>query len=478
MLIILFTGSGQKYGNTFRVRVQLIAVRKERHLWVESYDKEIKETKDIFRVQSQIAQSIAEELKAIITPEEKQLIEKTSTTNLTAYDFYLKGRDEHLNFWLDKSKMGALNKAQYFYKRALHNDSTLAKAYSGLALAYIDKNIFSKDAYLSKNYLDSALLMADLALRYDHQLAEAYSAKASYYLYTGRTDQASNEANKALEYNPNYWEIYGFTGMMFLNDPYHLDFVKGIESLKKAIGINRGKELPLLLRELGNAYSSFAGFIEKANSCNIEALNLDGDSTKYINFLISKEWLLGNFKGAIEYCLKYLAVDSSNMDTYNTLGESYAFLGMTKESYKYYKIYVMKLEASGNLSINRFHRIGYVYSENGFKKDAVHFLEIQKKLCEESIKMNRAYAKIKGVYYDLAGIYAFTGNKAKVYQNLREWSKITVCPLWWIIYIKNDPLFNSIRNEPEFQSIVRNVESKYQAEHERVGKWLEEQGML
>ena len=44
--------------------------------------------------------------------------------------------------------------------------------------------------------------------------------------------------------------------------------------------------------------------------------------------------------------------------------------------------------------------------------------------------------------------------------------------------IKNDPIFDSIRNEPEFQQIVRDVEAKYQAEHERVKKWLEEQGML
>jgi hypothetical protein len=44
--------------------------------------------------------------------------------------------------------------------------------------------------------------------------------------------------------------------------------------------------------------------------------------------------------------------------------------------------------------------------------------------------------------------------------------------------IKTDPLFDSIRNEPEFQQIVRDVETRYQAEHERVKKWLEEQGML
>jgi hypothetical protein len=50
--------------------------------------------------------------------------------------------------------------------------------------------------------------------------------------------------------------------------------------------------------------------------------------------------------------------------------------------------------------------------------------------------------------------------------------------LYRVTIIKNDPLFNSIWNEPEFQQIVRDVEGKYQADHERVRKWLEEQGML
>jgi hypothetical protein len=45
-------------------------------------------------------------------------------------------------------------------------------------------------------------------------------------------------------------------------------------------------------------------------------------------------------------------------------------------------------------------------------------------------------------------------------------------------FIKADPLFNRIRNDPEFQQIVKEIESKYQTEHERVRKWLEEQGLL
>jgi hypothetical protein len=51
-------------------------------------------------------------------------------------------------------------------------------------------------------------------------------------------------------------------------------------------------------------------------------------------------------------------------------------------------------------------------------------------------------------------------------------------PLWWVNLFKYDPLLESIRNEPRFQKILKNVEAKYQAEHERVEEWLKEQGMM
>ena len=469
-------GSGQKYGNTIRLRVQLIEAIHDRHLWAKSYENEIKETKDIFMIQSQIAQAIAAELKAIITPEEKVLIEKSPATSLTAYDFYQRGRDEHVNYWMDNSDRGALIKAENLYHKALANDSTFARAYSGLALVYVDKNTYSKTSYFSKNYLDSALILADRALLYDNQLAEAYYARAAYYFFIGKTEQASKEAYKALEYNPNYWEIYRAAGMMFLNDINSPDFVKGIESLDKAVSINRGRELSFLLRDLGGAYSWSAGFLEKANYYNLEALKLDGDSASFYNFLAKSEWLLGNFKGAAEYYNRCYAIDSNNRDYPFVLGECYMFMGMEKKSLKFYKKYDEKLKASGEIRLGGMHRIGYAYWKIGFKKEAEYYFSEQKKQSEESIRMNRAYATL-GAYYDLAGVFAFKGEKEKAYENLKIWAKMPVFPLWLVTLIKNDPLFNGIRNEPEFLQIVREVEAKYQAEHERVGKWIEENGM-
>jgi hypothetical protein len=70
------------------------------------------------------------------------------------------------------------------------------------------------------------------------------------------------------------------------------------------------------------------------------------------------------------------------------------------------------------------------------------------------------------------------GDKKNCYKNLKEVAKVNVCPLWLLSSIKDEPLFASIRNDDEFQQIVAEMESKYQAEHERVRKWLEEQGKL
>jgi len=133
-------GSGQKYGNKVRLRVQLIEATKDKHLWAKSYEKEIAGTEDIFGIQSGIAVAIAGELKAIITPEEKQIIEKTATISLTAYDFYQRGREELLKYWSDNNRE-ALERAEDFYLKALHNDTAFALAYTGFIPGILEQTL-------------------------------------------------------------------------------------------------------------------------------------------------------------------------------------------------------------------------------------------------------------------------------------------------------------------------------------------------
>ena len=83
-----------------------------------------------------------------------------------------------------------------------------------------------------------------------------------------------------------------------------------------------------------------------------------------------------------------------------------------------------------------------------------------------------------GDYYNPSSVYAFLGDKKKAYHYLDEFSKRRIFALSWVIFLKHDPMFNGIRREQRFQKILKNVEAKYQAEHERVRKWLLAQGML
>ena len=85
----MLEGSVRRTDSRLRITTQLIGVSDGYHLWTEQYDRELK---DIFAIQEEIAQSIAQALKVKLSDSEKRAIEKTSTRSIEAYDFYLRGR--------------------------------------------------------------------------------------------------------------------------------------------------------------------------------------------------------------------------------------------------------------------------------------------------------------------------------------------------------------------------------------------------
>ena len=157
---------------------------------------------------------------------------------------------------------------------------------------------------------------------------------------------------------------------------------------------------------------------------------------------------------------------------------SYMNLGQFEESLKYFEKHVERLKELKIFNFNNMVDFGYVYWQNGYKEKAEYYFNEQIKYSNKMNELGRSHAQQKWTYYDLAAVYAFRGEKDKAYENLRIVNQRQMMPVWAVNMIKDDPLFDSIRDEPEFQQIVRDVEAKYQAEHERVRKWLEEQGML
>ena len=122
-------GSGQKLGDSIILRVQLIEVRngREKHLMGSSFRQKLESANTFFNIQSLVAQSIASELNARITPQEKKLIEKLPTDNLEAYEAWLKGQ-----FYLNKFTPNDLDSAMVYFEHAKQIDPNYALAYTGI----------------------------------------------------------------------------------------------------------------------------------------------------------------------------------------------------------------------------------------------------------------------------------------------------------------------------------------------------------
>ena len=461
-------GSGQRYGKKIRLRVQLVEGATDKHIWADSYDEEINEPEDIFRIQSQIAESIAAELEAIITPEEKQLIEKVRITNLTAYDFYQRGREELTKYWLSLRKnKEALERAEDLYRKALEYDSAFALAYTGLADVYFEKN--RQKSFFSENYLDSMLILADIALSFDDQLAETYYMRGRYYRNHNEKEQAYNEFDKALKLNPNLYEVYWFRGLLYFSDG---DLVKAIDDFQTSATLQRGPDLAFIYQYISAGYGN-AGFKEKAIYYETESFILGDDSVNYYEDIGHIEYDYGNFEKAIELVGKAYAIDSTKLRIILELGKCHMWLGQLEESLEYFKKYD-KIFKTLNLPYGpQAFRIGYAYQVNGFNEEAQYYFDRGFEFIDKLIELGRPVPN-----YILAAIYAFLGDKEKAYENLRLFNEVQRNALYYITTIKNDPMFDSIRDEPEFQQIVWDMEARYQAEHERVRQWLEENDML
>jgi tetratricopeptide (TPR) repeat protein len=351
----------------------------------------------------------------------------------------------------------------------LEYDSTFAQAYTGLAMVYWSKHFWRE--LFSEDFLDSVLILTDIALSLDDQLAEAYAVRGGYYEIIGLTEQALKEYDIAINFNPNDWMAYFRKGWLHIYD----DNIKAIENLQKSVSLNRGLELPNLFVPLSWAYT-VAGFTEKAKYYTQEVFQLNGDSMAYYGGLGYIEFYLGNFEKAIELLEKGYTIDSNNIKNLQYLGECYMFNGQYEESLKYFKKWIERRDTREELTFQRIHWVGYAYWKNGYKEEAEYYFNELINYYNRLDELGRGENIFS--YYDLAGMSAFWGDKDKAYEHLKIYNRKKVFGLWEVFYIKNDPLFNSIRDEPEFQQIVSEIEAKYQAEHERVRKWLEDQGLL
>ena len=270
----IIEGTVQRQEDKMRISVQLIRVLNEGHIWSDIYDRE---WKDIFDVQSDIAQRIAEELETVLSPEEKILIEKRQTKNAEAYNLYLQGRF----FWNKRTEDG-LNKSVEYFEKAIADDPDYSLAYAGLADSYFIQAYWGWVPWIEG--ITRAKELALLALNIDKNLAEAHTVLGALYNYSEwKWEEARKELKLAVDLNPNFVTAHHYYSELLdilgqnnearkqINLALELDpYLPVLHALSSAYYYNEGKLKESLdecriLQELDPEYGSGAIFWREFN---------------------------------------------------------------------------------------------------------------------------------------------------------------------------------------------------------------------
>jgi TolB-like protein/Tfp pilus assembly protein PilF len=192
-------GSVQKAADKVRVNVQLIDARADSHLWAKTYDRDMK---DVFQIQTEVAQEIADSLQAKLSPAEANTVASAPTKDTQAYDLFLKGEFEqrvaNSNF-----RPESFDQAARWYKEAIARDPNFALAIAQLAICQLRRHWLTDP--LSEADLMEAGRLAKQALTLAPDLPEAHIALGLFHYYGFREyEQALTEFQRALELRPNY----------------------------------------------------------------------------------------------------------------------------------------------------------------------------------------------------------------------------------------------------------------------------------
>src|SRR6266704_1933231 len=206
----ILEGSVQRTTDQLRVNVQLVRAESDTHLWAETFDRKLT---DIFKIESEIAKTVAETLQAKLSGSEQHAIAARPTENTEAYQLYLKGR-----FFWNKRTGQNLNKAADYFNQAIAADPKYALAYVGLADSYVLMPLYG--AGVPRDCYPQAKAAAKKALELDDALGEAHTSLAQVLCYFDFDfSQATREFQRAIELNPNYataHQWYGNSGLVAL----------------------------------------------------------------------------------------------------------------------------------------------------------------------------------------------------------------------------------------------------------------------
>ncbi|MCI0404002.1 MAG: protein kinase [Acidobacteria bacterium] len=349
-------GSVLRAGERVRITAQLIHAETDEHLWAESYERDVR---DVLSLQSEVARSIAQEIRGKLTPQEQARLGRSHRVRPEAHDAYLRGR-----FQWNKRTEAALREALRYFQQAIEVDPAYTLAHVGLADSY---NILGLYGVLPpKESFPRAKAAARRALELEETLGEAHASLAYGICYYDWDFPASlREFERALELSPAYAVAY----------QWHANVLLVIGRQAEAIAaVKRARELDPLSVVIQASVGWWLYYARQYDQAILEfrkAIELDPD------FALAHLWLAWGLEqtGGCDEAVREseLAVRLAGVTPYflGSLGYTYAICGRTRDAEKILRDLE---ELSRTAYVSPYCR-AIVELGLGRKEEALHWLE-------------------------------------------------------------------------------------------------------
>lgn len=460
----LLEGAVRRANNTLRMTVTLHNVAEEQTLWAQRFDRP---DADIFRVQSEIADSIATVLAVTITTDEFKTLAVPPTNSVEAYDFYLRGRES-----LDSRTKEDNAEAEKMFKRALSKDARYALAMVGLANTYLQRLDWYFD--LDQKWLDEAKPLLDQAkainprsadlnqaygmyygLKGDHTESVAAARRAvelrpndfeTHYRYgfqlamAGRLREAGTEFDTTLALKPDYAEVYRFkaTIALWTGNPRWCE-----RHMKRALEL--APNAAHMLADAGQMAYLRGDFVA-ADTLIRRAIRLKPKTLYYTRMLAELQLLTRNVESAISN-LKQIVDNANSSFTYETLGWAYRLHGDQSDSRKAFDECAKKSRDALKIDPNNVQEALLLLTAQcatGDVKDPES--ELARIAAIKSPTTNTATRPL-----GTANVYAALVNADKTIEALEKLMKTNV---YSGAYIAASPQFDFLRDDPRFRKLT------------------------
>ena len=195
-------GSVRKAGGRVRITAQLIESTTGGHVWADRYDRDLT---DIFAVQDEVTREIVAALKVKLTPEEARRLQGRGTTNVEAYECFLRGRELS-----QRRTRQDVSGARPYFERAIDLDPAFASAYAGLAFCHAIEYV---NQWNKSDPLKIAFRLARQAIALDPNEPQAHYALAMVHLWRHEHDDAITAARRATALDPNFAPGHSLLGL-------------------------------------------------------------------------------------------------------------------------------------------------------------------------------------------------------------------------------------------------------------------------